>query len=52
MGNKPPDYQARLAARFVEMAEAEPMRWRIVDTGAPAADVTAAILADLAAWLP
>jgi len=51
MGNKPADYQARLAARFAEMAEAEPARWRIVDANAPAADVTAAILAELAEWL-
>ncbi|MGV3729391.1 MAG: dTMP kinase [Sphingopyxis sp.] len=51
MGNKPADYQARLAARFVEMAAAEPVRWRIVDADAPAADVTAAILAELAQWL-
>ena len=51
MGSKPADYQARLAARFVEMAEAEPERWRIVDADAPAAEVTAAILAELAEWL-
>ncbi len=51
MGNKPADYQARLAARFAEMAEAEPARWRIVDADAPAADVTATILAELAQWL-
>ena len=51
MGNKPADYQARLAARFVEMAADEPTRWRIVDADAPAADVTAAILAELAQWL-
>jgi dTMP kinase len=52
MGNKPADYQARLAARFVEMAAAEPMRWRVVEADAPASDVTAAILAELAEWLP
>ncbi|WP_447754208.1 dTMP kinase [Sphingopyxis fribergensis] len=51
MGSKPADYQARLAARFVEIARAEPARWRIVDADAPAADVTAAILAELAEWL-
>lgn len=51
MGSKPADYQARLAARFVEIAKAEPARWRIVDADAPAADVTAAILAELAGWL-
>jgi dTMP kinase len=45
MGNKPADYQARLAARFVEMAKAEPQRWRIIDADVSADDVTAAILA-------
>lgn len=52
MGNKPADYQARLAARFVEMAQAEPERWRIVDADVSADDVTAAILAELEDWLP
>lgn len=52
MGSKPADYQARLAARFAEMAEAEPERWRIVGADAPAADVTTAILAELTEWLP
>ncbi len=52
MGSKPADYQARLAARFAEMAVAEPDRWRIVDADAPAERVTAAILAALAEWLP
>ena len=52
MGSKPADYQARLAARFVEMAKADPARWRVIDADAPATAVTAAILADLAAWLP
>ena len=51
MGNKPADYQARLAARFVEMAKGEPARWRIVDADATATAVTAAILAELAEWL-
>lgn len=51
MGSKPADYQTRLAARFVEMATAEPERWRIIDADAPAADVTAAILAELGEWL-
>lgn len=51
MGSKPADYQARLAARFIEMAEAEPERWRIVDADAPADTVTRAILAGLAEWL-
>lgn len=52
MGNKPADYQARLAARFVEIALAEPGRWRIIDADAAAQDVTAAILADLQEWVP
>lgn len=52
MGSKPADYQARLAARFVEMAGAEPERWRIVDADAPADRVTATILSALAEWLP
>ncbi|OHD09102.1 dTMP kinase [Sphingopyxis sp. RIFCSPHIGHO2_12_FULL_65_19] len=52
MGNNPADYQARLTARFVEMATAEPARWRIVDADAAADDVTAAILSHLAEWLP
>ncbi len=51
MGSKPADYQARLAARFVEMARAEPHRWRIVDADAPAEKVTAAIMSGLAEWL-
>ena len=51
MGSKPADYQARLAARFVEMAEAEPERWRVIEADAPAEQVTAAILAGLAEWL-
>ena len=52
MGSKPPDYQARLAARFAEMAAAEPARWRKVDADASAAAVTAAIMAELAEWPP
>ena len=52
MGNKPAAYQARLAARFAEMAATEPLRWRVLDAGLPAADVTATILAELAEWLP
>lgn len=52
MGNKPAAYQARLAARFAEMAATEPLRWRVLDAGQPAADVTATILAELAEWLP
>jgi len=52
MGSKPADYQARLAARFADMAATEPDRWRVIDAEAPAEAVTAAILAELAAWLP
>ena len=52
MGSKPADYQARLAARFVEMAAAEPERWRIVNADAPAEEVTARILGELMEWLP
>lgn len=52
MGSKPRDYQARLVARFAEMAAAEPARWCVIDAGAPADAVTAAILAELADWLP
>ena len=52
MGSKPADYQARLAARFAEIAATEPQRWRLVDADAPAAAVTAALLSELAEWLP
>ncbi|OWR00881.1 dTMP kinase [Sphingopyxis witflariensis] len=52
MGSKPADYQARLAARFVDMAASEPDRWRVIDADAPADTVTATILAELAGWLP
>lgn len=51
MGSKPADYQARLAARFEEMAAAEPGRWRIIDAGRSAEAVTAAIIAELEPWL-
>ena len=51
MGSKPADYQARLAARFAEMAAAEPDRWRVIDADAPAEAVTAAIIAELEPWL-
>jgi dTMP kinase len=51
MGSKPADYQARLGARFIEMAEAEPGRWRIIDADAPTEQVTVAILSGLAEWL-
>lgn len=52
MGSKPADYQARLAARFAEIAAAEPQRWRLVDADSPATAVTAALLSELAEWLP
>jgi len=51
MGSKPADYQARLAARFAEMAAAEPGRWRVIAADASAEAVTAAILAELEPWL-
>ncbi len=51
MGSKPADYQARLAARFAEIAAAEPERWRLIDAEAPAEAVTAAIIAELESWL-
>lgn len=51
MGSKPADYQARLAARFAEMADTEPDRWRVIDAGQPADAVTAAILEELKPWL-
>jgi dTMP kinase len=51
MGSKPADYQARLAARFKEMAAAEPDRWCVIDAGKAADTVTKTILADLEIWL-
>ena len=51
MGSKPADYQARLAARFAEIAAVEPDRWRIVDAGGTPEAVTAAIIAELEPWL-
>jgi len=51
MGSKPADYQARLAARFAEIAAAEPDRWRVIDAGKRAESVTDAILAELEPWL-
>jgi dTMP kinase len=51
MGSKPADYQARLAARFAEMATADPARWRVIDADAPADAVTAALLRELDDWL-
>lgn len=51
MGSKPADYQTRLAARFAEMAAAEPDRWRVIDADAPADAITARLLAELEDWL-
>lgn len=51
MGSKPADYQERLAARFAEMAAAEPDRWRVIDAGQPAEAVTATIMTELTPWL-
>jgi dTMP kinase len=51
MGSKPADYQARLAERFVEIAEAEPRRWRIVDADATPQDITDRIMQGLSEWL-
>ncbi|PKQ00554.1 MAG: dTMP kinase [Alphaproteobacteria bacterium HGW-Alphaproteobacteria-13] len=51
MGSKPADYQARLAARFAEMAAAEPGRWRVIDADAPAEAITARLLGELEDWL-
>ena len=51
MGSKPADYQARLAARFAEMAAAEPERWRVVDADMPADGITARLLGELEEWL-
>lgn len=51
MGSKPADYQTRLAARFAEIAAAEPARWRIIAADGPADAVTSAILTELEPWL-
>jgi dTMP kinase len=52
MGAKPADYQARLAARFAELAAAEPDRWRLVDAAGDGGAVTARLMAALADLLP
>ena len=52
MGAKPADYHARLAARFADLAAAEPARWRVIDADASAAQVTNRLLAALADLLP
>ena len=46
------DFHHAVARAFEGFAAAEPARFRRVDAAQPAADVTAAILADLADWLP
>ena len=51
MGSKPADYQARLAARFAEIAAAEPDRWRTIDARGTPEAVTAAIIVELEPWL-
>ena len=51
MGSKPADYQARLAARFAEIAASEPDRWRVIDASGAPQEVTAAIIANLKPWL-
>lgn len=51
MGSKPAAYQARLAARFAELAAAEPRRWRVIDAGGEPDAVTSRLLEDLEPWL-
>ena len=51
MGSKPADYQARLAARFAEMAASEPDRWCVIDASGAPQEVTAAIITNLKPWL-
>ena len=51
MGSKPADYQARLAARFAEIAASEPDRWCVIDASGAPQEVTAAIIANLKPWL-
>lgn len=51
MGSKPAAYQARLAARFAELAAAEPDRWRVIDAGGEPDAVTSRLLEHLEPWL-
>ncbi|KTE30480.1 MULTISPECIES: dTMP kinase [unclassified Sphingopyxis] len=51
MGSKPADYQARLAARFAELAAAEPDRWRVIDAGGAPDAVTSRLMEHLEPWL-
>jgi dTMP kinase len=46
------DFHAAVARAFDGFARAEPARFRRIDAARPADEVTAAILADLADWLP
>jgi dTMP kinase len=52
MGAKPAAYHARLAARFAEMAAAEPQRWRVIDSSARPDIVTLHMLNALTDLLP
>lgn len=52
MGSKPADYQSRLAARFLELAEAEPERWRVINADATPEEITQRLMDGLAEWLP
>ena len=47
MGNKGAAYHARLNTAYIALAEAEPMRWRVVDAAGDADAVTARMLAAL-----
>jgi dTMP kinase len=44
MGSKGSSYYERVNARFAEMAEAEPARFRVIDASGAAEAVTAALL--------